>query len=333
VNPELEMGWFLTSVARYPHCVPVLGALEYLGNDGRMMTLAMVQAYVTNQGDGWVYTLGYLERFLEELRTAGADAIAAAAPAQAHGGFLALMAVLGRRTAELHLALAARTGDAAFDPEPLEPADIESMRERALDDAAVTLALLRERLLQLPATAQEDAQALLSRREALQHRISSAIGNVDGGIKTRYHGDYHLGQVLVADNDFLIIDFEGEPTRSFEERRAKGSPLRDVAGMLRSFNYARWSALRRVAQNADELQRLDAPVRDWELAAREAFLSAYLKTMAAAETATPIDANLLELFELEKALYELRYELNNRTDWVQVPLQGLLALNGAGSSR
>ncbi|CAN7633267.1 maltose alpha-D-glucosyltransferase [Variovorax sp. LjRoot130] len=333
VNPELEMGWFLTSVARFPHCVPVLGALEYLGDDGRVVTLAMVQAYVTNQGDGWVYTLGYLERFLEELRTAGADTFAAAAPAQAHGGFLALMVVLGRRTAELHLALAARTGDAAFDPEPFEPGDVEAMRERALDDATATLALLRDRLLLLPPAAQEDAQALLSRHEALQRRISAAAGNVEGGIKTRYHGDYHLGQVLVADNDFVIIDFEGEPTRSFEERRAKGSPLRDVAGMLRSFNYARWSALRRVAQNADELQRLDAPARDWELAARDAFLSAYRATMASAGTAAPIDANLLELFELEKALYELRYELNNRTDWVQVPLQGLLALNGAGSSR
>jgi maltose alpha-D-glucosyltransferase/alpha-amylase len=298
-----------------------------------MVTLAMVQAYVANQGDGWVYTLGYLERFLEELRTAGADAIAATAPAQAHGGFLALMAVLGRRTAELHLALAARTGDAAFDPEPLGPDDIEAMREHALTDAAASMALLRDRLRQLPATTQEDALVLLSRHEALQHRISTAAGNTDGGIKTRYHGDYHLGQVLVADNDFVIIDFEGEPTRSFEERRAKGSPLRDVAGMLRSFNYARWSALRRVAQNADELQRLDGPARDWELAAREAFLSAYANAMAAAEAAAPIDANLLELFELEKALYELRYELNNRTDWVQVPLQGLLALDGAGSSR
>lgn len=150
VNPELEMGWFLTSVARFPHCVPVLGALEYLGDDGRVVTLAMVQAYVTNQGDGWVYTLGYLERFLEELRTAGADTFAAAAPAQAHGGFLALMVVLGRRTAELHLALAARTGDAAFDPEPFEPGDVEAMRERALDDATATLALLRDRLLLLP---------------------------------------------------------------------------------------------------------------------------------------------------------------------------------------
>ena len=334
VNPELEMGWFLTSVARYANCVPVLGALEYLGNDGRVMTLAMVQAYVTNQGDGWVYTLGYLERFLEERRTAGADAIAPATPAEAHGGFLALMEVLGRRTAELHLALSVRTGDAAFDPEPLEAADVDAMRERALAGAAETFALMRDRVRQLPAAAQEDAHAFLSRQEALQSRIHAATTSAPNGIKTRYHGDYHLGQVLVADNDFLIIDFEGEPTRSFEERRAKGSPLRDVAGMLRSFNYARWSALRRVAQNADELQRLDAAAREWEAATRDAFLSAYLKTMSSAEPAAPMDARLLELFELEKALYELRYELNNRTDWVQVPLQGLLALNGGtGSSR
>src|SRR4030095_14961764 len=121
---------------------------------------------------------------------------------------------------------------------------------------------------------------------------------------TRFHGDYHLGQVLVSDNDFVIIDFEGEPTRSFDERRAKGSPLRDVAGMLRSFNYARWSALKRVAQNADELQRLALPVRQWESTSREAFLSAYLQTMEQAEPVMPVDLQLLELFELEKALYE-----------------------------
>lgn len=326
INPEVEMGRFLTSVARYPHCVPVLGALEYIGEDGRIATLAMVQRYVTNQGDGWVYTLGYVERFLEELRTA-ADTLGAVAPAEAHGGFSVLMQVLGRRTAELHLALARRTGDPAFDPEPLAPEDIEAMREHASADVATTLALLRERLSQLPAPAQEDAQALLAQESRLAARATAAIEN-GHGLKTRFHGDYHLGQVLVSDNDFVIIDFEGEPTRSFEERRAKGSPLRDVAGMLRSFNYARWSALKRVAQNADELQRLAQPVRDWEATSREAFLSAYLGTMKEGAPAIPVDLQLLDLFELEKALYELRYELNNRTDWVQVPLQGLLALTG-----
>ncbi|MGK6310068.1 maltose alpha-D-glucosyltransferase [Variovorax sp. DT-64] len=326
INPEVEMGRFLTSVVRYPHCVPVLGAVEYIGDDGRTATLAMVQRYVTNQGDGWVYTLGYVERFLEELRTA-VDTLAAAAPSEAHGGFTVLMQVLGRRTAELHLALARRTGDPAFDPEPLAAEDIEAMREHAVADVASTLALLRERLPQLPVPAQEDAQELLAQESRLSTRAAAAIGN-GHGLKTRYHGDYHLGQVLVSDNDFVIIDFEGEPTRAFDERRAKGSPLRDVAGMLRSFNYARWSALKRVAQNADELQRLEMPVRQWETASREAFLSAYLDTMEEAQPTTPVDLQLLDLFELEKALYELRYELNNRTDWVQVPLQGLLAMAG-----
>ncbi|WP_076998361.1 maltose alpha-D-glucosyltransferase [Variovorax sp. KK3] len=334
VNPEVELGRFLTSVARFPHCVPVLGALEYVGDDGRTMTLAMVQRYVANQGDGWDYTLSYLERFLNELLT-GSETLANATPADAHGGFTALMAMLGRRTAELHLALASGRGDAAFDPEPLRAEDVQAMHEHALADAQSTLAQLRERIAKLPALAQEDAQALLSRQEALLARARPATAGAAGGtrgVKTRFHGDYHLGQVLVSDNDFVIIDFEGEPTRSFDERRAKSSPLRDVAGMLRSFNYARWAALKRVAQNADELQRLDGPVRDWEAVTREAFLDAYAATMGGHEAIAPIDLPLLELFELEKALYELRYELNNRTDWVQVPLQGLIALAGRPAS-
>jgi maltose alpha-D-glucosyltransferase/alpha-amylase len=139
----------------------------------------------------------------------------------------------------------------------------------------------------------------------------------------RYHGDYHLGQVLVSGNDFVIIDFEGEPARSFDERRAKSSPLRDVAGMLRSFNYAHWSALRQGAQSVEELERLEPAAREWELATRQAFLQGY---SSAAGEAVALDKGLLALFELEKALYELRYELNNRVDWAQVPLQGVLTL-------
>ncbi len=148
------------------------------------------------------------------------------------------------------------------------------------------------------------------------------------GTKTRFHGDYHLGQVLVSRNDFLIIDFEGEPARSFEERRAPSSPLRDVAGMVRSFNYARWTALRRVAQSADELAKLEPLARDWEAKTRTAFLDAYTARMAQGGVQHRLDSScgLFALFEMEKAMYELRYELNNRADWVQVPLQGILAL-------
>ncbi|MDP9895584.1 maltose alpha-D-glucosyltransferase/alpha-amylase [Variovorax boronicumulans] len=317
INPELEMGRFLTEVARYPNCVPVLGALEYMTHDGRTMTLAMVQSYMANQGDGWDYTLGYLERFLRDVATTDGNAPEATEVADVHGGFLALMATLGRRTAELHRALATRTGAAAFDPEPLAPADHAGFKAHAAEDAAATLALLRERIDLLPGAAQADARTLLEAADALQAGIASRRPVEGVGVKTRYHGDYHLGQVLVKDNDFVIIDFEGEPARTFDERRTKGSPLRDVAGMLRSFNYARWSALRRVAQSPEEAERLAAPAIAWEQATRAAFLAGY---------GDAVDTELLALFELDKALYELRYELNNRTDWAQVPLHGVLAL-------
>jgi len=317
INPELEMGRFLTEVARYPHCVPVLGALEYMSHDGRTMTLAMVQSYMANQGDGWDYTLGYLERFLRDAATTDGSAPEPTEVADVHGGFLALMATLGRRTAELHRALATRTGAAGFDPEPLAPADHAGFKAHAAEDATATLALLRERIDLLPGAAQADARTLLDATDALQAGIASRRPMEGVGVKTRYHGDYHLGQVLVKDNDFVIIDFEGEPARTFDERRTKGSPLRDVAGMLRSFNYARWSALRRVAQSPEEAERLAAPAIAWEQATRAAFLTGY---------GAAVDTELLALFELDKALYELRYELNNRTDWAQVPLHGVLAL-------
>jgi maltose alpha-D-glucosyltransferase / alpha-amylase len=319
LNPELEMGRFLTDVARYPNCVPVLGALEYFGNDGRALTLALVQTYVANQGDGWDYAMGYLERHLEHRLTAPASD-----PAGEHGGFLALVAVLGERTAQLHLALSTRSGDPAFDPEPLSAADVQQDGDQARREADQTLELLRERLPQLPAAEQREAETLLARAEELRERLRPADARLEGALKSRYHGDYHLGQVLVSGNDFLLIDFEGEPARSFDERRAKGSPLRDVAGMLRSFNYARWAAVRRVARSSEEAEALLAPAREWDLACRAAFLGAYTAVLARAVPPQPVPPQLLALYELQKALYELRYEINNRIDWVQVPLRGLL---------
>lgn len=331
LNPELEMGRFLTEVVHFPNCVPVLGALEYFGNNGQVMTLALVQSYVANQGDGWDYTLRYVERFLETYRTAVDPDLTVQ---DAHGGFLTMAATLGQRTAELHLALAKRTGDPAFDPEPLLASDMDGFRQRAGEEARATLALLRECMAHLPAATQKEAQALLAMQEALQARIDSGGGGQTGtAVKTRYHGDYHLGQVLVDGSDFVIIDFEGEPARSFDERRAKSSPLRDVAGMLRSFNYARWAALKAVAQDAEELHRLDAAAQEWEKATREAFLSAYAKALGHAGAGLAVDAEMLRLFELEKALYELRYEINNRVDWLGVPLQGILDVLGDGAAR
>jgi maltose alpha-D-glucosyltransferase/alpha-amylase len=320
INPELEMGRFLAEEAGFVHGVPVAGALEYLGDDGTVMTLALLQAYVPNQGDGWEYTQAYLERVLAELRDADSSP-----RADTHGAFLALIRILGRRTAELHNALGRATGNPAFDPEPMTPADLRQLRETVRAEAATTLDRLGEHVrAALSAATTDDAARLLSMHESVNAFINDLAVEGKSGWRTRFHGDYHLGQVLVTRNDFVIIDFEGEPARPIEERRTKQSPLRDVAGMLRSFNYARWSALRRAAQNAEELVRLDTAARAWEHETRAAFLSGYQEALAPERG--PVDAQLLELFELEKAFYELRYELDNRVDWVPVPLQGILAL-------
>ncbi|HEX4509702.1 MAG TPA: putative maltokinase, partial [Burkholderiaceae bacterium] len=228
VNPDVELGRFLTEVAGYPNCAPLAGVVELVRKDGARTTLALVQGFVHNQGDGWTFTLDYLQRYLE-LSKAATEPEAA----DVHGGYIALIETLGRRTAELHRALAIPTSDAAFAAEPLTAADLAEDQRRALAEVAQTVTLLESRLVSLPPAAREQAAALWKARPALEAwaRRTIAPGNAQ---KTRLHGDYHLGQVLVTRNDFTIIDFEGEPGRPLEERRAKRSPLHDVAGMLRS---------------------------------------------------------------------------------------------------
>jgi maltose alpha-D-glucosyltransferase / alpha-amylase len=323
VNPEFEVGGFLTEVAHFPNIAPVAGAVEYTGADGQVRTLCLLQAHVSNQGDGWVYMQGYLARFFEQLRNQ-VDPL----PADVHGAHLALVETLGRRTAELHLALATPSGNAAFEPEPLTAADLTGYQQQALADARETLAMLEAATSRLTGAAPDEARAVLDAREALMLRIEQAGATAPGAMKTRIHGDYHLAQVLVTKNDFVIVDFEGEPARSFAERRTKQSPLRDVAGMLRSFDYARASSLRNDTLNADERDALLAPTAVWAAETRTAFLEGYW----AAAKGSALDGGagaadgLLPLFELQKALYELRYELNNRPEWVSIPLAGILAL-------
>jgi maltose alpha-D-glucosyltransferase / alpha-amylase len=329
VNPELEVGRFLTEVAGFANCVPIGGALEYRAADGTVMTLALLQAYIGNQGDAWTYTTDYLFRFLDARRTA-----ATPPPDDAHGAYLALVQTLGMRTAELHLAFAVTSGDPAFEPEPIAAEDLVSWKNRVREDARTTLEFAERQQSTLPAAAQQDLAALLKRREHLLAKIDSWTLSDAGARKTRYHGDYHLGQVLVANNDFVIIDFEGEPARPLTERRHKHSSLRDVAGMLRSFNYARWSALAQAAQSDDDVPKLAPYAAAWEADARQAFLRAYDQKARAGKLYQSFDEArvLLDLFELEKALYELHYEINNRPNWVRVPLAGILALADASRS-
>ncbi|HXP64055.1 MAG TPA: maltose alpha-D-glucosyltransferase [Steroidobacteraceae bacterium] len=327
LNPELEMGLYLTEVAHFANCAPLAGVLEYIGNDGQNRLLCMLQAYVANQGDGWTYSLEYVRRHLEQYRTTPAgDAL----PPNAHEAYLALIRVLALRTAELHRALARPTKDAAFSPQPLLRADIDAYRQRALDEARGALDLLAANVDAVPAADRERANAVLAQRDAILKRIEAGAAALPSGKKIRIHGDYHLGQVLVTRNDFVIIDFEGEPGHSLEQRRAKHSPLRDIAGMLRSFAYVQQSALRSVAHNESEAARLAPLARGWELEARAAFISAYdaaAREAALYESLQP-GQGLLGLFELEKALYELRYEIGNRPAWVGIPLQGILDWGG-----
>ncbi len=294
INPELEVGRFLTEVARFANCVPVAGAVEYSTGSGEPTTLALLQAYRPNQGDGWSYTLDYLERFLETQLGVGEEN---------HGAYLLLIQTLATRTAELHRAFAAVTGDPAFDPAAMNQANVDTWKASIRKEAEQTLALV-------------NSGELHEKREKLLALIDACQGPRGPALRIRHHGDYHLGQVLVANNDFYIIDFEGEPSRPLEEARRKHSPLRDVAGMLRSFSYAKWSATR---SNA-----LDP----WEQQVRRAFLSAYEAGTQGSGLFESFDdvRGLLKLFELEKALYELRYEFNNRPDWLQVPLAGILGL-------
>jgi maltose alpha-D-glucosyltransferase/alpha-amylase len=322
-SPELEMGLYLTEVVRFPNCAPLAGVLEYAGNDGQTKVLAMLQAYVANQGDGWTYALEYLRRHLEEHRTAPAtDDL----PVDAHKAFLILMRTLGQRTAELHRALASASGNADFTPEPLTAADFEAYRARAQAEARGALALLKSNLEQIPAADRAKANEVLAQQEQLLARLAAAVTQESQGRKIRIHGDYHLGQVLVTRNDFVIVDFEGEPGHSLEERRAKQSPLRDVAGMLRSFSYVQHSALRNVAHDEVEFTKLAPLAHAWARQVREAFLVAYdaEARRAGLYTLFTPGQGLLGLFELEKALYELRYELSNRPLWAGIPLQGIL---------
>ena len=323
-SPELEMGLHL-AVVRYPNCAPLAGVLEYVDIGGERRVLAILQSFIPNQGDGWTYSLEYLRRHLEQHRTAPASD---APPLNAHEGFLEMIRTLARRTAELHIALAAQTGNAGFDPEPLERADYDGYRQRALAEARSAFALLKANIDLVPAVDRQKAADVLIQEKRIIKRLEAPLDEMTGAIKIRIHGDFHLGQVLVTRNDFVIVDFEGEPGAGVEQRRAKQSVLRDVAGMLRSFAYVEQSALRDVAHDDVEYRKLALLARAWTGEVRASYLGAYDAAVRGSPLCTSLasGSDLLERFEIEKALYELRYELNNRPTWVGIPLQGIAAL-------
>ena len=345
-NPDVEIGRFLTEVAHFPRIASFLGEIKVGSAGGWSTTIAMLQQLVRNEGDGWQWTLDELSRFYETVagrpapRSEGSlpsfavDGAISSQAKETAGLYLEAAALLGRRTAEMHLALATETTEEAFRAEPSSAEDLARDARRIDAQIHATLDALKLRMSALKELTADDAGTLLARRIELFERAHAITATAPAGLRLRIHGDYHLGQILRAKNDFVLLDFEGEPARSLVERRRKQSPLRDVAGMLRSFSYAAWSGLDQYVQrHPDSHRALEPWTRLWQNAASSAFLKAYRQTITSPPAGTPhllpaLDQAdvLLNAYLLEKALYELLYELNNRPDWVRIPLAGILAL-------
>jgi maltose alpha-D-glucosyltransferase/alpha-amylase len=351
VNPDYEIGRHLTERLHYPRVPAVTGAFHFQFPAEDLTTLAMMQRLVESQADGWRHATDELSRFYEQAagRVAPPNAIPAtldesirAQPPRtvqdAMGGYLETAATLGRRTAEMHVALASDASDRAFAPEPFTKDDLSALSADAAAQAVKALDSLAEIVERsdkrnqptLPDTVRREADLLLASRQMLLDSIRQAPSLEFVASKIRVHGDYHLGQVLWSEGDFYILDFEGEPARSIAQRRQKQSALKDVAGMVRSFSYAAYAALfAHAASRPAEFERLEPWARLWQTWASAAFLRGYFVTIGDA-LFVPTEASqreaLLRLWMLDKALYELNYELNNRPDWLRIPIRGVLGL-------
>jgi trehalose synthase-fused probable maltokinase len=351
VSPELEFGRYLSEKG-FPNTPPLLGAIEYKGAEPEPLTLAILQSFERNQGDAWSYTLrsleGYIERSMSRpesslilpptesrlLELAGRKA-----PSEfvdLAGDYLSSARLLARRTAEMHLALGDGRGDPAFEPEPFTPEYQAWLFDAMNATANQAFGLLRGKLDSLPPGTRVEAEDLLAKEDRVAAHFEPLRARPISAIRTRVHGDYHLGQVLYTGSDFMIIDFEGEPVRSLAERRRKHSQLKDVAGMLRSFHYAAYSAFFDYLEKHDnnggrDDDRVETWVQTWQVWVSAAYLHTYLATAgdAAIMPANREDLEiLLNAHLLEKAVYELIYELNNRPGWVRIPLSGIAQLAG-----
>lgn len=345
VNPDLEIGRFLTERG-FLSIPQVAGALEYSRGRNEQMTLAILQGFVHNQGDAWQYTLDVLGHYFEQALTSRADVqivpipqesmlglVQSDPPPLAHemiGPYLESARLLGQRTGELHVTLASDPDNPEFSPESFSTLYQRSLYQSMRSLARQIFQLLRQRLKDLPEGLRHEVQRTLDQEGEILHRFQSILKRKITAMRIRCHGDYHLGQVLYTGRDFIIIDFEGEPARPLSERRIKRSPLRDVAGMLRSFHYAVYSAL--FTQEAsgmvrpEDLAFLEPWTRFWHLWVCTVFLKAYLEVASHGHflPQTPEELQvLLDAYLLEKSIYELGYELNNRPDWVKIPIQGI----------
>lgn len=325
VNPEIEITRFLTEEAAFSRTPPFAGTLELSLPGRETAAAAILQGYVPHRDDGWSYTLSAVSRFL--------DAPSPEARTKAEKSYLIFARRLGKRTAQLHRALASAPGNPAFAPEPESEADRRNRRRAIATLLERGLTALEETIGELSPPAAAAGREILARRSDIGREIAGISFSGPSGQKIRIHGDYHLGQILRTGSDVTIIDFEGEPARTLKERRRKRPPLADVAGMIRSFHYAALGGIFLLPrQETDIPASLFSRADGWYRAAADAFLASYRETMAAGTPLLPDgreeEGRLLALLLLEKAAYELNYELNNRPDWAIIPLRGLGELLG-----
>ncbi len=349
VNPDCEVGRYLTEKANFDRVPPFAGSIEYESKDGQNLTLVMLQGLVANEGDGWKWTVEELDRYYENCATAALPEdlgdelstpleLSAQPPSEAakeHVGlYLESAAMLGKRTAEMHLALGSPTADPPFSPEPFASEDLQSLIKGLEGHAASVFDVLKERVSSLPDELLEIAASVLSRRRRILQHFATFSSRDSGSAlpqRIRIHGDYHLGQVLRVKTDFVILDFEGEPARPLAYRRSKQCALKDVAGMLRSFSYAAYATLiNYTARRPQDLATLEPWARFWERSVSAEFLRAYRQAAQGADFLPSDESdfqNLLDAFLLDKALYEVLYELNSRPAWVRIPLMGIMSLS------
>jgi len=344
LNPDMEVVRFLSEKRAFPNIPPFAGAIEYRKPGSEPMVIGLLQGCVAHQGDAWRYTLDELNRYIERVLSKNEDLPVIPDPtisplAMAYqeiplliqeligGVYFERAALLGKRTAELHLALSSDAEDPAFAPEPFTALHQRSMFQSMQSQARRGLQLLRRRLKHLPDPAGPLAEGILESENEIFERLKAVLIEHRTGVRMRIHGDYHLGQVLFTGDDFILIDFEGEPARPLSERRLKRSPLRDIAGMLRSFHYAAFTGLQQhLALRPDDQSKLEHWIELWHRYVGGVFLRSYFERAQDAlflpQDAEEIDI-LLNAFLLHKAIYELVYELNSRPDWVTTPLRGI----------
>ena len=343
-NPDVEVSRFLTERAGFMATPPFAGLIEYRRPDGEVMIVGQVQGHVPNQGDAWTYTLDAVRRFFEhvlsekgeprelpqtlppllEISPAGLPALLQ----ELIGGvYLEAATVLGRRTAELHRALGEGRNDPAFEPEPFSLLYQRSLYQSMRNLLLRVLSLLQKNLKKLPDGARSEATRVLEKEKDILAQFHRILETKITATTIRLHGDFHLSDVLYTGKDFVIIDFEGEPGRALSERRLKRSPFKDVAGIIRSFHYAVSSALLfSGAYRPEDVEKLEPWADIWYRTVSGVYLNAYLFEVEEAPF-VPGDRKevetLLRCFLLEKAVHELGRELDNRPDWIVIPLRGI----------